>query len=68
MSTLTVYAEINNLPEHLTEDGGYLVVRRDAFGKLWYYETYENRDRAEIVAQEIENGLVLKLRKEVVHE
>ena len=61
---ITVYAEINNLPEPLIEDGRYLVVRRDFYGKLWYYGTYETRDRAEIVAQEIENGLVLKLREE----
>lgn len=64
MSTLTVYADINNMPDHIEEDGSYLVVRRDFDGKLWYYGKYKTRDRAETVAVEINNGLVLKLREE----
>ena len=54
-----VRAEINNMPETAKNKDGYIVVRRDDNGKLWYYGSYNSQVVAQEIAVEIGNGLVL---------
>lgn len=51
--------EVNNTPDKLREDG-FMVVRYCENG-LWYYGTYETKERAEEVAEEIGNGFVVEI-------
>ena len=53
--------DVKNAPRTLTS--GYMVARA-VDGELWYYGTYEEKDRAEYVAQEIGNGVVLENMQE----
>ena len=50
-------ADVKNTPRTLTN--GYMVARA-VDGELWYYGTYPEKDRADSVAVEIGNGVVLK--------
>ncbi len=53
--------EIKNKPN--TEQSGFMVARL-VDGELWYYGTYPEKDRADSVAVEIGNGVVLKQMQE----
>jgi hypothetical protein len=50
--------EINNMPTKIY--GEWLVVRRADDSKLWYYGAYSEKDRAELIAQTIGNGFVVR--------
>lgn len=54
---MKVTININNAPKEIYHP--YVVVRRDDNGKLWYYRAYESNERAEEVAVEIRNGIVV---------
>lgn len=54
-------ADVKNTPRTLTS--GYMVARA-VDGELWYYGTYEEKDRADNVAREIGNAVVLKQMQE----
>ena len=45
--------------ENISEGKAKYVVARLVEGKLWYYGRYETTERANEVAQEFDNGLVL---------
>ncbi len=54
-------AEVKNMPYQILKDG-YLVVRRDENNaSLWYYGFYQDLDRAQEIAVEIGNGIVLEI-------
>lgn len=50
--------EIKNAPEKLHR---YTVVRRLDDGKLLYYGTYKDQNRAEMAAAELGNGLLVEV-------
>lgn len=52
------YVNINNAPSKLYQ---YTVVRRSDDGKLWYYGTYEDRDRAKKARAEIGNAILVEV-------
>ena len=52
-----IVADVKNTPKTLSS--GFMVARL-VDGELWYYGTYEEKDRADSVAQEIGNGVVLE--------
>ena len=52
-------ADIHNMPEN-RDHHGFMVVRTEG-GCLWYYGTYPVKERAEEVADEIGNGIVLEV-------
>lgn len=52
-------AEIHNMPED-RDSHGFMVVRKEG-KQLWYYGTYPVKERAEEVAVEIGNGIVLEV-------
>ena len=54
---MKLMVNVNNLPS--CDLDKYTVVRY-ADGGLWYYGTYSNRERAEEVADELGNGLVIE--------
>jgi len=59
---LCVVAEIFNMPHKLKS--GWLVARLDITlmkPQLWYYGLYDDKDRAEQVAYELRNGIVLEV-------
>lgn len=49
---------ILNAPERLNR---YTVLRRAEDGKLWYYGTYKDKDRAEMAQAEIGNGILIEV-------
>lgn len=54
-----LYAKVKNTPKDVKN--GWMVARRDDYtAELWYYGTYETEERAENVALELENGIVLE--------
>ena len=57
---MIVKANVNilNEPEKLHR---FTVVRRAEDGKLWYYGTYKDRDRAEMAPAEISNGILIEV-------
>jgi len=55
-----VIADIENLPERLND---YIVVRRGDDWKLWYWGTYDNKDRAKMACAEIGNGVLLEVKE-----
>ena len=56
-----VTAKIKNIPDNFDLGSiGWMVVRRMDTG-LWYYGFYENEEKANQVAIEINNGVVVKL-------
>lgn len=57
---MQVDVRINNAPDGLESRCGYEVARY-VEGKLWHYGIYESEKRAKCVAEEIGNGLVLKV-------
>ena len=57
---MLVEVKINNAPDGLDSENGYEVARY-VDGKLWHYGIYESEKRARCVAEEIGNGLVLKV-------
>ena len=50
--------EIVNAPEKLHR---YTVVRRADDGKLWYYGTYSDKNRAEQACAELGNGVLIEV-------
>lgn len=50
--------EINNAPAKIY--GEWLVIRRADDNKLWYYGAYSDKDQAELIAQTIGNGFVIR--------
>ena len=58
MGSQVVYSKliIHNIPEHYTL--GFIVARL-VETDLWYYGVYETQERAEEVAAELGNGVVL---------
>jgi len=56
--TVKAFIEINNAPEKLCR---YTVVRRSEDGQLWYWGTYDDKNRAEMAAAEIGNGILIKM-------
>ena len=58
---MTVKANIMNMPD-LEGKHGFLVVRKDECPSVfWYYGLYDDEMRAESVAVEIGNGIVLEV-------
>ena len=57
---MKVKANVNilNAPEKLHR---YTVVRYDEHGRLWYYGTYDNKDRAVMAQAEIGNGILIEV-------
>ena len=53
--------KVNNVPEDRAMKHGFMVVRRSEDGSLWFYGIYPLDFRAEEVAKEIGNGLVLEV-------
>lgn len=52
-------AKVKNTPSDVKN--GWMVARRDKYtGELWYYGTYETEKRAQDVACELDNGIVLE--------
>ena len=52
----TVKVDIKNSPSEYAEN---FIVVRFVDNELWYYGTYHTEERAQLVAEEIENGIVL---------
>lgn len=55
--------EINNVPKNvnmISNYGDYLVVRYCDDG-LWYYGVYDDVQRAQMAAKEINNGFVIRI-------
>lgn len=57
---MDVHAEINNILEYAKEKSGFIVARRAEDATLWFYGLYDTADRAQEVAIEIGNGVVLR--------
>lgn len=57
---MLVEVTINNTPDYMENKSGF-VVARYVDGELWFYGIYETYKRAAWVAEEIGNGLVLKV-------
>ena len=60
---MLVQMNINNVPKNInavTNYGEYLVVR-NCDNELWYYGIYEEELRAQSVAKEIGNGIVVRI-------
>jgi len=52
-------AKVNNTPKDVKT--GWMVARRDDYtAELWYYGVFETEERAQNVALELENGIVLE--------
>ena len=52
-------AKVKNTPEVVKN--GWVVARRDDYtAALWYYGTYSTEERAQEVAQELDNAVVLE--------
>lgn len=49
---------IQNAPTRLDK---YTVVRRGEDGQLWYWGTYDDKNRAEMAAAELGNGLLVEV-------
>ena len=50
--------EVKNMPK-ITKSG--YVVARPVDGELWYYGVYQEKDKAEEVAEFIGNGVVVEI-------
>lgn len=64
---MKLIAKVNNMPD-LTQQkiekyGKYIVVRVVGI-ELWYWGIFPNLRRAEIVAEELNNGIVLEVEVE----
>jgi hypothetical protein len=55
-NVIDVKVNVNNMPAHPVKG---FVVARCVMGSLWYYGTYETEERANDVAFELENGVVM---------
>lgn len=58
-----ITAKVNNLPSK--KYSGYMVARIDYSSgrpQLWYYGTYDTKERADEVAMELGNGITLEAR------
>lgn len=52
-------AKVKNTPKDVKT--GWMVARRDDYtAELWYYGVYETEERAQNIALELENGIVLE--------
>lgn len=49
-------AEVNNLPDEIDK----YVVARVCDGELWFWGTWDDKDEAENVVNDVENGIVLR--------
>ena len=54
---VTVSVEVDNMPANIRT--GWMVIRRDEHdAQLWYYGIYPEKEKADIAALEIGNGIV----------
>lgn len=61
---ITAKIHVNNLP-HDDFGTGYMVVRRGEHdASLWYYGFYQDKKRAQEIAVEVGNGIVLEISEE----
>ena len=52
-------AKVKNTPKIVKS--GWMVARRDDYtAELWYYGVYETEERAQNIALELENGIVIE--------
>lgn len=61
---VNVQAEILNMPANFENEPGWLVVRRDDNNErvtLWYFGFFEDKERADMAAYQINNGIVLEV-------
>lgn len=58
---LRVEVDVNNLPTKIGKDDVWLVVRVADDKSFWFYGAYETELRAFTAANEIGNGVVLRL-------
>lgn len=49
-------AEVNNLPDEIDK----YVIARVCDGELWFWGTWDDKDEAENVVNDVENGIVLR--------
>lgn len=49
-------AEVNNLPDDIEK----YVVARVCDGELWFWGTWDDKDKAEKVVNDVENGILLR--------
>lgn len=58
-----ITASVNNLPSNMHK--GFMVARVDYSSgepQLWYYGTYETKERADEVSMELRNGITLEVK------
>ena len=66
---IKVNAEIRNLSDYAHEKDGFIVARRsDLDATLWFYGLYTTAERAQQVAIDIGNGVVLEKRTDNFRE
>lgn len=58
---LRVDVDVNNLPTKIGKDDVWLVVRVADDKSFWFYGAYDTELRAKTAANEIGNGVVLRL-------
>lgn len=58
---LTVHTFVKNCPVGIIESEDNIMVARLVDSELWYYGMYATWDRAEEVAKELGNGVVLEV-------
>ena len=58
MSRVKAYVQINNAPSKLYK---YTIVRRSDDGKLWYWGTYDDRDRAKMAQAELGDAILVEV-------
>lgn len=58
---INVSIAVNNVPGNI--EHGWMILRRTDDGKIWYFGIYaeEEKERAELIAQTIGNGFVVKV-------
>ena len=52
--------EIYNMPDIKSMEHGFVVVRQDS-GKLWFWGIFSAKEKAEDVAIELGNGVVIEV-------
>lgn len=51
-------AKVKNTPEHVKR---WVVARRDSYtAELWFYESYDEEQRAHDIAEELDDAIVLE--------
>lgn len=56
-------AKVNNVPEYAEKRKAWVVRYDDSTKALWFYAAWDDEEKAEQTAEEIENGLVVYNQK-----